>query len=232
MIIGNGLVADFFEEDKFLKNSKDVLIFASGVSNSKETDWKKFELEKRLFSIYTEIYGANVLYVYFSSCALSNKTTQSIPYYKHKNEMENLVRKQNKYIICRIPQITNSSNNPHTIINFFINAILKGQEIKIQKNAKRYFIDCRDVVVFLSHIIQSGKYINFTFDMANSYEYTAEEAFCIIARCFKKNPIYTITEGGFSYKLDLSSLIGKCKEFKLDFGFGEKYLGEKLKNNN
>jgi hypothetical protein len=46
MIIGNGLIAKSFKKKKnYFKN---VIIFASGVSNSKNTNLKEFKREEKL----------------------------------------------------------------------------------------------------------------------------------------------------------------------------------------
>jgi hypothetical protein len=46
MIIGNGLIAKSFKKEKnYFKN---VIIFASGVSNSKNTNLKEFKREEKL----------------------------------------------------------------------------------------------------------------------------------------------------------------------------------------
>ena len=63
MIIGNGLIANSFL-DSDLNN---IIIFASGVSNSKEENLLEFDREKKLLlRIIYENFNKKI--VYFSTC--------------------------------------------------------------------------------------------------------------------------------------------------------------------
>ena len=52
MIIGSGFIANSFRKSNF--NTKDYIIFASGVSNSKEDKSKNFEREVKLLKKYSK----------------------------------------------------------------------------------------------------------------------------------------------------------------------------------
>ena len=92
MIIGNGLVAKKFKHYK-----RNVIIFASGVSNSLETNDIQFYKEKQLLEDTLKKHPDKLL-IYFSS---RNVDLLNSPYYQHKLNMENLIKSyKNKYIIC------------------------------------------------------------------------------------------------------------------------------------
>ena len=61
MVIGNGLIASAFER---YKNNDDIIIFASGVSNSQETSELAFNREINLMKRYLNL---DKKLIYFST---------------------------------------------------------------------------------------------------------------------------------------------------------------------
>jgi uncharacterized protein (DUF2249 family) len=119
MIIGNGNIAYALPE------RDDLLFFASGVSNSKETNEDEYQRELDL--LRRQPRDAHI--VYFSSLgALDGKSR----YYEHKRTMERTVRTIfEKYTIIRIGNIT-WDKNPHTLINFLKNKIQQGEPYTVE----------------------------------------------------------------------------------------------------
>ena len=106
MIIGGGDIASV------LPNRKDLLFFASGVSNSQETRESEYTRE---FELLREQDQTKRL-VYFSSLAIFYSDTR---YTKHKKMMEGWVKRWfPKYTIIRLGNIT-FGKNPNTLINYF-----------------------------------------------------------------------------------------------------------------
>ena len=81
MVIGNGLLGREFKKYNDFNN---CIIFASGVSNSNETDNVEFEREKLLL-IKTIKENKDMKIIYFSS-VLAGITNNK--YYGHKIELE------------------------------------------------------------------------------------------------------------------------------------------------
>lgn len=128
MIIGNGDIA------KVLKDKKDKLFFASGVSNSQETRESEYQREKDLLLSQKR----DLRLVYFSSLRVFYLDANR--YTLHKIEMEKLVKENfSKYVIVRLGNI-DWGKNPHTIINFFRNRLKEGKTLDIQ-DTYRYVID-------------------------------------------------------------------------------------------
>ena len=126
-IIGNGDIASV------LPKRKDLLFFASGVSNSQEIRESEYRREKNL--LLKQDRKAHI--VYFSSLAVLYGNNR---YVQHKREMEELIKIEfSKYTIMRLGNIT-WGTNPHTIINFFRVRLKEGLPIKVQ-NTYRYIID-------------------------------------------------------------------------------------------
>lgn len=165
MIIGNGLIADGFSnfEKEGKANFSDLLIFASGVSNSKENNVDNFNREKKLLENNLKEH-INKKFIYFSSILVDETDN---PYYRHKKEMEEMViNGSNDYIVFRIPQIIGNKGNKNNLSNFFKNAIKNDNSIIILNNdidralidindLVKIFVQCmfmRNAIIYLSHI--------------------------------------------------------------------------------
>src|SRR3990167_4253480 len=132
MKIGNGDVSGV------LPNREDLLFFASGVSNSRETRESEYERERHLLLEQDKTKHI----VYFSYLAIFYSNTR---YTKHKKTMELLVKTCfENYTIIRLGNIV-WGTNPHTLINY-----LKAHpEAKI-KDEYRYICDKEEFLHWLN----------------------------------------------------------------------------------
>ena len=145
MVIGKGLLGTSFLLSSENDNDSRV-IFASGVSNSKETDIKQFNREKELILKHIK---TDKKFIYFSSI-LSDIVDN--PYYNHKLAMEELVKtNSSNYLIFRVPQIVGYSNNPNTLMNYLIRNIKDSNEVVINEGIKRALIDVTDIVRIVNY---------------------------------------------------------------------------------
>ena len=126
MIIGNGDIASA------IKDRKDLLFFASGVSNSRETRESEYRREINLLRKQNR----NSHIVYFSSLCVYYSNTR---YARHKRCMERLVKGFRTWTIIRIGNI-DWGTNPYTLINYLKNRKKKGQKLHIE-NVYRYVIN-------------------------------------------------------------------------------------------
>ncbi len=151
MVVGSGMLAKAFLK---YANDNSVIIFASGVSNSKETNEEKFKREKdKLLSL-----EGNGLLVYFSTCSIFDASSENTAYVRHKISIECEIKKKfNQYIIFRLPIVVGHTNNLNTFFNYFKNKILSGDVIEIKKLASRHLIDIDDVVRIVSFIVDIKK---------------------------------------------------------------------------
>lgn len=123
-VIGNGDVAQALE-----RTDKDVLFFASGVSNSQETREEEYQREKELLLSQPR----DRRLVYFGSLSIFHKESR---YTQHKLEMEELVRDEfPQYTIVRLGTI-DWGDNPHTIINHFRGQLEKGEPLEIRDTSR------------------------------------------------------------------------------------------------
>jgi hypothetical protein len=134
MIVGNGDLASI------LPNRKDLLFFASGVSNSQEIDENEYHRELELLRKQSSTEHL----VYFSTLAVFYSDTR---YTKHKKEMEETVKRWfPKYTIIRLGNIT-WGKNPHTIINY-----LKAHPKAEIRNVYRYICDENELLHWIGLI--------------------------------------------------------------------------------
>ena len=121
MVVGNGMMAK-----KFLsfENDENILVFASGVSNSKETKPENFEREKKLIFESIEK-SATKKFVYFSTCSIYDPTEKDSFYVQHKLECEQIIKENCKdYLICRVSNVVGKTLNPNTIISYLVSKSL------------------------------------------------------------------------------------------------------------
>ncbi len=145
MVVGKGLLGMSFLLSSENDNN-DRIIFASGVSNSKETNIEEFEREKNLILINIK---SERKFIYFSS-VLSDVINN--PYYQHKLEMEELIKSSTKnYLIFRVPQIVGYSGNSNNLIKNFSRNMKDGNKITIHEGIKRSLIDVTDLVRIVNY---------------------------------------------------------------------------------
>jgi nucleoside-diphosphate-sugar epimerase len=159
MVIGNGLIASAFMQ---YNNDENVIIFTSGVSNSKNVKIEEFEREINLIKKYINL---DKKLIYFSTCSISDSSRES-DYIKHKIFMEDFIKKNhNNYIIFRLPIVIGKSDNKNTFFNNIKSKIIKGDVITIYANMTRYLIDIDDISNILPTLINNNNFKNYTMDI-------------------------------------------------------------------
>lgn len=221
MIIGNGLLASKFRE---YKNSN-VIIFASGVSNSLETRDSEFEREKKLLLETLNKNSGDI--VYFGSCSQYDPSLESSAYVKHKIEMESLIKnKRDNYYILRLAQVVGKANN-QTFINYLYTEIINNRKINVWKNASRNLISTNLILDIASYIISNEMYGDYNiayFDNENVLEIVN-----YLGEVLDKNVQMNILEKGEEYDIplgkveDILEIVGVTRDKK-------KYYIELLKD--
>jgi nucleoside-diphosphate-sugar epimerase len=202
MIIGKGLLAKAFNH---YLNDDSILIFASGVSNSKETDSKEFNREKELLEKSINL-NKSKLFVYFSTCSIEDLSQRTSFYIKHKINMENIVKnKCSNYHIFRLPQVVGISKSP-TIINFFVDSICNNKSLIIYEKATRNLISVEDVFKISKIIIENKYYLNSTINIATPFNIPVIKIANILGKLLNKQINCEIINLGIEQKIDISDL--------------------------
>lgn len=151
MIVGSGLLAQGFSK---YSDRDDIVIFASGVSNSAETDLAAYSREQNLLEQYLR--GDDRLFVYFSTCSIFDPERQASHYTRHKLAMEALIAATApRHYIFRLPQVVGNIGNPNTLANFLYGKIKAGESFKVWAKAPRALLDIEDVCRICSYVIDN-----------------------------------------------------------------------------
>lgn len=143
MIVGKGLLARAFEP--CFGEAPDVIVFASGVSNSLETRPGEFAREAAL--LRRSLDSEAKRFIYFSSCGVvATAESELTPYMRHKRSMESLVLSAAHGLVFRLPQVVGRTENHHTLTNFLRDHIVSGEHFTVWAHAERNLIDIDDIV--------------------------------------------------------------------------------------
>lgn len=153
MIVGRGLLARAFAPR--FEHEPGIVVFASGVSNSAETDSTAFDREQSLLE--QALATATRRFVYFSSCGVAAGGEPATPYMRHKGRMEALVLAQACGLVFRLPQVVGRTGNRHTLTNFLNHHITDGLPFEVWSHAERNLIDVDDIVAIGSALIDAGE---------------------------------------------------------------------------
>jgi nucleoside-diphosphate-sugar epimerase len=210
MVVGNGMVANSFENYRY---DDKKIIFASGVSNSKNVEEENFRRELKLLNETIDDNSGKPI-IYFSTCSIDDADLKSSPYVLHKLAAENLIkRRAQNFFIFRISNIAGISNNPYTLLNYFIFNILQNHPLVIWKYAYRNIIAIDDVRIIVNEILQNNLYTNEIINIANPSNYSVPFIVKTIEDHLCKQAVYIEADRGANYHIDISAIkpvIDKC----------------------
>ncbi|PWE21729.1 hypothetical protein DF188_05815 [Aliarcobacter skirrowii] len=225
MIIGNGQLAKAFQKSKL---GDEICIFASGVSNSTCIDEKEFLREETLLRKALED-NKDKKFVYFSSCALSASEYPKNDYYKHKLNMEDIIKEYSKnYYIFRLPQLFGDLIAHKTLINFIYKSIEHNHKFNVYDEAYRYVIEINDVYILVNEYLAHSKSC-ITLDLANPYRYKILDIVEIFEKLLDKKANYEVLQKEDKYILDLSDMELFVDKHSIKLELGEDYFENKIK---
>lgn len=202
MIIGNGLIANAFYKYNSINN---VILFASGVSNSSETKITSFNREKILLLNTIKSCNEKTL-IYFSTCSIYDLDKSNSKYVQHKLEMEALIKEKcSKYYIFRLSNVVGKSNNL-TLINYLFNAILNKKNMKINKHTSRNIVLIDDVFNIADEIIQKSIYLNETINIASGFNVPVTKIVKHIEDILETKALYDLVNIGSPFEIDISKI--------------------------
>jgi nucleoside-diphosphate-sugar epimerase len=218
MVVGDGMVAKSFSQ---FNNRNDVIIFASGVSNSKINISEEFDKELDLLKTTLSENPRKKL-VYFSTFNLYDPIERSSPYCVHKLNMEAYIESTvPHYYIFRLGHVVGRSTNQYTILSFLYNAIKDGTSFNLWKSASRNIIDIEDISKICSYFIDNDLYLNQITDVCNIKNTSVPDIVKILEEMLNKKGVYTIIEAGGNPEV-YNSDIGKLAS-DLGIYFDESY---------
>ena len=140
-----------------------IIVFASGVSNSGETRKSEFDKELNLLKQFNV--NKNHI-VYFSTTSIYDNTLKETSYIKHKNRIEDYIKENSySYNIFRLPIVVGNTNNNCTLIKFLYQKIINGDTIEVFSNACRSILDVDDLSFIVNQILKLGVFKNDILDI-------------------------------------------------------------------
>lgn len=199
LVVGKGLLARAFEA-RASAGHQDIVVFASGVSNSSEERPEEFDRERRMLAPFLAE-GRRV--VYFGSCgSATGDEGANTPYMRHKRDMECRVLDSGNGIVLRLPQVVGRTSNPHTLTNFLHTRILSGQAFTVWGYAERNLIDIEDVAAIGTYLVESSGPGSHVFSIAAPRSLPMPELVAIFERVLDRTARCTIELRGTPLHID------------------------------
>jgi nucleoside-diphosphate-sugar epimerase len=216
MVVGNGMLAKAFIKYQTMDN---IVILASGVSNSRETKQSEFDREELLIKTIAKKNLDNTI-IYFSTCSIEDKTLLDSYYVLHKKRMESIIKKHNKYYIFRLPQVVGNTNSP-TLINFLFTQISLQARIDVYKNATRNIISIDDVYFIVNYLVENNIYMNEITNIATPFNSSVIDIVSKIEELLNIKADYNEINSGEKQIVNIDKILSITKEYNL---FNENYI--------
>jgi hypothetical protein len=223
MVVGNGMMGRAFSA---FRDRAGVVIFASGVSNSLETEPVAFDRERELLKrVRTE--NRQALLVYFGTCSVHDPERRDTPYVRHKLEMESvLAAGEGPWLVLRVPLAIGRNPGSRTLAQFLHDRVVRGLPFEVWEGAARFPIDVEDVFRIGSRFINDPAMWNRCINVALR-SFPVLEFVRIMEEIVGKKANYTLVRKGQDFNLDCSEALRVASELHLDLS--EKYLERVLK---
>ena len=214
MVVGSGMIAKAFSS---YASNNEVVIFASGVSNSASTKPSDFHREQELLENTMQLSAPGKL-IYFSTCSIYDPSLQDSAYVRHKLIMERLVESTAaSYIIFRVSNPIGFTSNAHTVLNYFIEHIKTQSHFQVWKHASRNLLDVEDMFTICDNLINNGEYNNSVINIANPANYPVLLIIEMIEKHFKSKGNYALIEKGSSPLIDTSFIESLFPKLQIEF---------------
>ena len=225
MVVGTGLLATIF---KAYKTSDEVLIFASGVSNSKETNQEAFNREIDLLKTTIASYPKAKI-VYFSTVSITDPSVNKSAYVQHKLTIEEYIKATAaQYLILRVSNVVGAKGNPNTIMNFLVSAVKEQQPVTIWTKAERNMIDVADVYI-IAHSLLERQTTNTTVNVAVRNSLPVRQMLTVIEEYCNKSAQVTYVDKGSPLPIEVTQIEAELEQIEANSGIGTEYVFSLLK---
>lgn len=225
MVIGSGLLAKIFAK---YNDVTDIIIFASGVSNSKETNPKAYKREFDLLKETSKRYPEAKL-VYFSSASITDTSVSHNAYVKHKLAIEQYIKtKIPRYLILRVSNVVGAKGNPNTIMNFLVAAVKEQQPITLWTKAERNIIDVEDVFFIVDSLLTKA-IGNTTVNIAVRNSIRVQDLLMQIECFIGQKAQVSYQDKGSALVIPIGDISCELNAVELNYGRGQAYINHLLK---
>jgi nucleoside-diphosphate-sugar epimerase len=220
LIVGRGLLGESLNKLRH----KDVLFFASGVSNSKQQNGPEFERETNLLIRTLEGTEKRHFY-YFSTCSIFDSSLAESAYIAHKKQMEKIVLSKPVGRVIRLPNVVGPTGNPANLVNYLKYSIKRANPIKIQRDATRYLLGVDEMNLLLQDVVDNAGEQK-VLSLVPPINIKVTRIVSIIESILGTQANLDLVEGGTPYEVDFSDT--KYHASRLGFDFGQLYYENTL----
>jgi nucleoside-diphosphate-sugar epimerase len=215
LIIGNGLLATSLSR---IRHENSVL-FASGVSDSKQVNEIEFERERELLVMNLKNTTTSEFF-YFSTCSIFDPSLTHSRYISHKRRMEDVVLSKPCGRVIRLPNLVGPMGNPANLINYLTNSIKRGYPIEIQRHATRYLLGVDEMNTLFQAVVDHGTQQLIT-SLTPPKNIKVTSIVSVIESILGVKALSKMTESGTPYEVDFSDT--RFYASRLGFEFGDNY---------
>lgn len=216
MIVGRGLMAQAFAP---YRDDPDVLIFASGVSNSLETRAEAFARERSLLAQARRQHAGKLL-VYFGTCSVDDPERAPTPYVAHKLELESLLEKiAQPWMVLRLPLAVGPGRRGQTLAPFLYDRIARGETFEVWEHATRYPVDVEDALRIASRFIGDRALWNRRINVALR-AFPILQFVRVMEHIVGRRAVFTVVPKGGHYAIHCPELASIAPELGLDYSEG------------
>ena len=202
-----------------------VVMFASGVSNSLETDPASFDRERKLL-LETRRAHPEQLLVYFGTCSAEDPDRRDSPYVRHKIAMESLLESETgRWLVIRLPLAIGPGHRGPTLAKMLHDRISQGIHFEVWAHATRYPIDVADVVAITGRFLGNRRLWNRRINVALR-AYKVREFVSHMETIVGRRANFTLVDRGAHYEVSCPELHSMLDELQLDTS--ESYLPKVL----
>lgn len=222
MIIGSGMMARAFAA---YESNPEVLVFASGVSDSMEQRPSAFARERDLLAQALAAHR-DALILYFGTCSVYDPDRRDTPYVGHKVAMEELIAASpNPWMVLRLPLAIGPGHRGNALANYLYERIQRGEPFDVWAGATRYPIDVVDTSRIASRLLADRAFWRRRINVALR-AYRVMDFVAILERIVAKRAQYNLLHQGQPYEVRCPELASLAGELQLDMseGYLEKVL--------
>jgi len=213
VIVGRGMMAKAFAA---FAGRDDVVIFASGVSDSLEANPQAFHRERELL-LQTRAAKPHALIVYFGTCSVHDPDRIDTPYVRHKLQMEALLKDApDSWLVLRLPLALGPGQRSPTLGNFLHRRISNDESFEVWSGSTRYPIDVEDVVRIAARLIDDTSNWNRVIEVALR-PFPVLDFVRAMERITGKTARYTLLPKGKHYEIPCPEVARLADVLQLDY---------------
>ena len=220
-IIGSGFIAKKFKKSLNYLRKNNVVVYASGISNSLEKNKKNLNKEIKKFLKFYKKNNKRVIYI--STYSICDGSRFKNKYVKNKIKIEKIIKKKvANYLIIRLPEIVGNNKNPNTLSNFFYNKVYKSKKFVLYQNVKRNILDIDDAIKSCLKLIKLRNRKNEIVNLLSNKFHTPSQIVNIFEKILYKKAYFEIKkikkakwylENNFYVKTNNSYLFKTLKKY-------------------